>query len=112
MTEKKNPEIDRTDIEEAMKSYYQDEPVKALIGLKVDTKYTDEIARAVSSYENILDVYLVTGDMDLLLKGFFENFKALKDFLVVEIPKINGVKETKTLQVVTTFKEDGKVMDL
>lgn len=112
MVDKKSAEVDRSDIEEAMKSYYQDEPVKALIGLKVDTKFTDEIASAVSNYENIVDVYLVTGDMDLLLKGYFENFKVLKDFLVKEVPKIPGVKETKTMQVVTTFKEDGKVMDV
>lgn len=91
-----------------MSSYYGDEQVTAIINLKVDTKEVDGIAEKVSSYDIVEDVYLVTGDTDIVVKTKFKNYNQLKRFLVEEISAISGVKDTKTLMVVTTFKERGE----
>jgi DNA-binding Lrp family transcriptional regulator len=91
-----------------MSSYYGEEQVTAIINLKVDTKDADTIAEKVSKYNLVEDVFLVTGDTDIVVKTKFHNYNQLKRFLVDEISNIDGVRDTKTLMVVTTFKERGE----
>jgi Lrp/AsnC family leucine-responsive transcriptional regulator len=40
-------------------------------------------------------------------KARFNTYKELKEFVVGALGKLGGVKETKTLMVVTTYKERG-----
>lgn len=96
-------------VESVLSSYYGDDQVTAIINLKVDTKDADIIAQKVSGYSIVEDVFLVTGDTDIVVKTKFRNYNQLKRFLVEEISAISGVKDTKTLMVVTTFKERGEV---
>ena len=105
MQEKEGNEIDTV-----MSSYYGEEQVTAIINLKVDTKAADIIAEKVASYGLVEDVFLVTGDTDIVVKTKFHNYNQLKRFLVDDISNIDGVKDTKTLMVVTTFKERGKIV--
>ena len=91
-----------------MSSYYGEDQVTAIINLKVDTKEADAIAEKVSVHDIVEDVFLVTGDTDIVVKTKFKNYGQLKRFLVEEISAIEGVKDTKTLMVVTTFKERGE----
>jgi hypothetical protein len=61
--EKKVNEIDKV-----MSSYYGEEQVTAIINLKVDTKAADTIAEKVARYALVEDVFLVTGDTDIVVK--------------------------------------------
>ena len=108
MTEEEKPVgADEKEYDEVLTSYYQDQQqVKALITLKVDTKFADEIAAKVATYDPTEDVFLVTGDIDIIVKSSFNTYNDLKKFLVNKLGEIKGVKETKTLMVVTTFKEN------
>jgi Lrp/AsnC family transcriptional regulator, leucine-responsive regulatory protein len=100
---------EKENVESVMSSYYGDDQVTAIINLKVDTKYADVIAEKVSEYPIVEDVFLVTGATDIVVKTKFRNYNQLKRFLVDDISTIPGVKDTKTLMVVTTFKERGEV---
>jgi DNA-binding Lrp family transcriptional regulator len=100
---------DRADFEQVMARYYGDERVKSIIQIKVDTKETDAIAEKVSKLPEIEDLFLVTGEADLIAKVRFENYNALKRFIVDKLSKIDGVRDTRTMMVVTTFKEGGKL---
>lgn len=100
---------EKENVEAVMSSYYGEDSVTAIINLKVDTKFADVIAQKVSGFSIVEDVFLVTGDTDIVVKTKFRNYNQLKRFLVDEISTINGVKDTKTLMVVTTFKERGEV---
>lgn len=101
-------ENDQEEYDEVLQSYYQDDSqVKALITLKVDTKYADTIAAKIAGFEEAVDVFLVTGDIDIYLKTQFNTYNDLKKFIVNKLGPIQGVKETKTLMVVTVFKEHG-----
>ena len=104
MQEKKGNEIDTV-----MSTYFGEEQVTAIINLRVNTKDADVIAEKVSKYGLVEDVFLVTGDTDIMIKTKFHNYNQLKRFLVDEISNIDGVKDTKTLMVVTTFKERGEI---
>ena len=98
--------------EDVISSYYDDIQVKALIGLKVDTQRAEEIARTLMKTPQVLDVYLVTGETDIITKTNFKTYSDLKKFIISVVGPIEGVKETQTLMVVTTFKENGKIFDV
>ncbi len=99
----------KQDYEGVMSRYYGDDQVKSIIQMKVDTKEADVIAEKVSSLPEIEDLFLVTGDADLIAKASFQNYNSLKSFMVERLSKVEGVRDTRTLMVVTTFKERGKL---
>ena len=97
-----------SEYEDVVTTYYGEEPVTAIVTLKVDTKEVDNIAMKVSDEANVDDVFLVTGDTDIILKTTFSKYSDLKHFVVNRVGSIPGVKETSTWMVVTTYKESGK----
>lgn len=99
-----------TEYEDVVSSYYGEEPVTAIVTLKVDTKEVDNIAMKVSEHPAVDDAFLVTGDTDIILKATFGKYSDLKHFVVTTVGNINGVKETSTWMVVTTYKEAGASM--
>jgi len=96
-----------SDMDEVISSYYGEEQVCAIITLKVDTKEADRIAAEIAKFDVIQDVFLVTGDTDIIAKARFGNYKGLKNFVLKSLAPIPGIKDTKTLMVVTTYKEGG-----
>ena len=99
---------ENSDYEGVISRYYGDDKVKSIIQMKVETKEADIIAERVAALPEIEDLFLVTGDADLIAKASFDNYDALKSFIVERLSKIDGVRDTRTLMVVTTFKERGK----
>lgn len=100
------------DIDDALTMLYGQEAVSAVITLKVDTKEADRIAMQVAKFDAVLDVFLVTGDTDIVAKARFANYKGLKEFVMKMLAPIPGIKDTKTLMVVTTYKEAGAVKEI
>lgn len=100
-------ENEKSEYEAVISTYYGDDQVTALIHLKVDTKDAEKIAEKISGYLVVEDVFLVTGDTDIVAKVKVQTYNQLKRFLVDDLSNINGVKDTKTLMVVSTFKERG-----
>lgn len=100
------------DIDDALSMLYGEDSVAAIITLKVDTKEADRIAVQVAKFDVVQDVFLVTGDTDIIAKARFPNYKGLKEFVLKSLAPINGVKDTKTLMVVTTYKEAGAQKDV
>ena len=98
------------DRERLISSYYGNEAVTALITLKVDTKDTNTIAHTVAGLDEVMDVYVVTGDMDIIARGYFKSYNELKQFVVDNLGNIPGVRDTNTLLVVTKYKENNQLM--
>ncbi len=90
-----------------MDQYYQEHIVTALIGAKVDTKHVDEIARSLVDVNNVEDIFLVTGEYDIIIKVKFPSYGALKNFILETVSHLNGVMKTETMMVVNTYKERG-----
>lgn len=95
------------EMEEVITSYYANEQVAAIISLKVDAKEADRIAGEISNFDAIEDLFLVTGDTDIIAKARFSDYRGVKDFVLKSLASIPGIKDTKTLMVVTTYKEGG-----
>jgi len=100
------------ELDGVLSSYYDDEDqVIAMIMLKVDTKHADKIAATVSEFEQVRDVFLVTGDTDIICKVKFESYAKMKEFVMEKLAHIEGIKDTKTMMVVTPYKEKGELLE-
>ncbi|UCE74064.1 MAG: Lrp/AsnC family transcriptional regulator [Methanomassiliicoccales archaeon] len=98
---------DRLTKDKILAHYYGDEGVTALITLKADTQNVETLAAEISKHNDVEDVFLVTGDIDIIIKGHFQNYDTCNEFVLNSIRQLEGVKDTKTLMVVTTYKERG-----
>jgi len=103
------PNQEGTEYESVISDYFADDQVSAIINMKVDTKEADAIAEKVSEYEVVEDVFLVTGDTDIIARVKFQAYDQLKHFLMEKVATIPGIRDIKTLMVVTTFKERGEL---
>ena len=101
------PPVSRA-VESAFTKVWGDEHVVALIALKVETAEADGVASEVSKFSEAEDVFLVTGDTDIFVKVRFPHYDELKDFVLHRLPAVRGIRETKTLLVVTSYKEGGE----
>ena len=95
-------------VESAFTKVWGDEHAVALIALKVETSEADAVATEVSRFTEVEDVFLVTGDTDIFLKVRFPQYDDLKEFVLHRLPGVKGIRETKTLLVVTAYKESGE----
>src|SRR5512137_2929034 len=100
-------EVLDADYDSVISTYYGDEQVVAVIMAKVDTKVADKTAQDIADFDSVEDLFMVTGDTDLLVKARFGNYKELKHFVVNGLGRLAGIKETKTLMVVSTYKDKG-----
>src|SRR5436189_6170197 len=94
-----------SDMEQALTALYGEDQVAAVITLKVDTKEADRIATEIAKLDVIYDVFLVTGDTDIVAKARFKNSKGLKDFVLSTLAPVSGVKGTSTWRAATTYEE-------
>jgi Lrp/AsnC family leucine-responsive transcriptional regulator len=101
------PPVSRA-VESAFTKVWGDESVVALIAMKVETSEADNVASEVSKFTEVEDVYLVTGDTDIFVKVRFPAYDQLKEFVLHRLPAVKGIRETKTLLVVTAYKEAGE----
>ena len=95
-------------VESAFTKVWGDEHVVALIALKVETSEADNVAQETAKFQEVEDVFLVTGDTDIFLKVRFPHYEELKEFVLHRLPAVKGIRETKTLLVVTAYKEGGE----
>ncbi len=90
-----------------MNAYYNNQIVTALIGVQVDTKSIDNFAKQAREFSNVEDVFLVTGEYDIIAKVKFPSYEELKEFIINKLSKLEGVLKTETMMVVNTYKERG-----
>ncbi len=95
-------------VESAFTKVWGNEHVVALIALKVETSEADTVAAEVARFAEAEDVFLVTGDTDIFVKVRFPHYDGLKEFVLRRLPGVRGIRETKTLLVVTAYKEGGE----
>ena len=63
-----------------------------------------EIAKAVSSNENVTEVMLISGQWDLLVRLKYSNIEELSNFVVSQLRKEKGVGRTDTTIVLNKVK--------
>ncbi|MCL5437636.1 MAG: Lrp/AsnC ligand binding domain-containing protein [Candidatus Thermoplasmatota archaeon] len=97
-------------VTETLGKFYKDRIVTALIGVETDVSRVERVAGIMSAHNNVEDVFVVTGDFDIMLKVRFADIFGLNEFLVEELSKLPGVKATKTMMVLSSVKDMGQVL--
>ncbi len=87
------------------KEYYDNKIVTAVIGIEADVNNVETIARNIGENSNVEEIFVVTGEYDILIKVRFPDYIALERFLVSGLNSIQGVKKTKTMMVLSIIKD-------
>jgi len=79
----------------------------AYIGLDVERSRIEEVSNFLSRYPMIESVAVVTGPHDLLIKAAFHSAAELYDFVLKELTKADGIKDSNSFLVLKSFKHHG-----
>ena len=96
-------------IQNGDKTTFEIQVVTAMVQIKADTEKIEDISSQLSKLNFVEDIYLVTGNWDMVLKVRFPDMNQLRSFLIRDIRKIEGVKDTYTSMVISIFKDRGVV---
>ena len=83
--------------------------VTALVQIKADTEKIETISAVLSKMNFIEDIYLVTGNWDMIMKVRFPDINQMRNFLIKDLRRIDGVKDTYTSMVISIFKDRGVI---
>lgn len=83
--------------------------ITGVIGVIVDGTGLKKLEEEVSKFDNISQVFEVTGDTDVVLVGSFEDMKGLQAFVKERLLVKSFVKKTVTQIVTNTYKNSPKI---
>ena len=87
------------------KEYYDNRIVTALIGIEADINNVEKIGKLIGEKKNVEEVFIVTGDYDIIIKVRFPDYMSLEKFIVNELNSIEGIKKSKTMMVLSIIKD-------
>lgn len=90
-----------------------DNRVKAIIEVKVTPQRDggfDQVARRISKFPEVSEVYLVSGGYDLRIEVTGENLQEVAQFVSSKLATIDGVISTMTHFLLKKYKEAGKII--
>ncbi|MEM0440279.1 MAG: Lrp/AsnC ligand binding domain-containing protein [Candidatus Caldarchaeum sp.] len=82
--------------------------VRAIIHIFAESNSIEKVAKQVSKLPEVVDVYEVTGEFDLILFVNTKDINAFRDFLKNKILTVEGIKSTVTSIVLYTHKKEGE----
>ncbi len=101
---------EKGDHEKVLSKYSKGEGVSSLISMDVEVEKSDQIAEKLSSFDNVEDVFLLTGEVDLIVKARFEDYNHMKTFLTEEIDQIDGIRDENSMMIVSAYKEKNDII--
>ena len=66
-------------------------------------------AKSIAKFPQVLRVYIIAGEWDMLLEVIEKDIEALGEFVVSKLRNVKGVSKTLTLGVLKRVKERGKI---
>ena len=91
-----------------------DDTVTAVIEVKVQPEREggfDRIARRISGFPEVVNMYLMSGKYDLLLFVAGKNLREVASFVSERLATLDGVLSTGTHFMLKSYKQDGVLMD-
>lgn len=79
--------------------------VRALIFLNVQLPQAQAVTAVLRDMPEVMSVYQVTGEYDLVMEAAFTSDTALRDFLTHRVARVEGVVSSKTAHVLSIPKE-------
>ena len=94
--------------------HLKEDRVTAVIEVKVQPEREggfDRIARRISGFPEVVNMYLMSGKYDLLLFVEGDNLRKVAAFVSERLATLDGVLSTGTHFMLKTYKQDGVLMD-
>lgn len=76
----------------------------AFIGLDVERSQLEAVADKLCSYPMVEDVVILTGPYDILIRAAFESSSHLYDFVLNELSKLEGIRDTHSFLIMRNLK--------
>jgi DNA-binding Lrp family transcriptional regulator len=95
--------------------HLKEDRVTAVIEVKVQPEKEggfDRIAKRISAFDEVVNMYLMSGTYDLLLFVEGKTLRAVASFVSERLATIDGVLSTGTHFMLKTYKLDGVLMDM
>ena len=85
--------------------------ISVILNITIESRDLDEVSRALASLPEVIDVYEVTGESDIVAIVKANDVIDFRNMLKNEILKIDGIKTTVSSVIMYTHKKDGKSVD-
>lgn len=72
-------------------------------------KFEESFIAAVSEFDEVLECHHITGEFSLLLKVRVPDMTAFRRLLIEKINLLQGVRQTRTVMVLATAKEQRRI---
>lgn len=82
--------------------------LSAFIEIKSLPMYEDDILDTLSLFDEIIEIYWVTGDIDFIIKLIVKDIKEFTK-IMEKIRKIKGIVDTRSAIIAKTKKEEYKI---
>ena len=95
--------------------HLKEDRVTAVIEVKVQPEKEggfDRIAKRISAFDEVVNMYLMSGKYDLLLFVTGRNLREVAAFVSERLATLDGVLSTGTHFMLKTYKLDGVLMDV
>ncbi|MHB8396318.1 MAG: Lrp/AsnC family transcriptional regulator [Thermoplasmataceae archaeon] len=85
--------------------------VLAFVDIFVDSLLIDDVLRELSALDNVVEVYEVTGEFDIVSLISADSIEQFRDVLKSKIMKIKGIKSTVSSIVLKIDKQPQRNSD-
>jgi len=85
--------------------------ISVILNITIESRDLDDVSKALASLPEVIDVYEVTGESDIVAIVEADDVIDFRNMLKNEILKIDGIKTTVSSVIMYTHKKDGKNVD-
>jgi DNA-binding Lrp family transcriptional regulator len=78
----------------------------AFVLVKCELGRVSEVARAIIEIDGVSEVHSVTGEHDLLVKLYAEDYEAFGELITQRLQRVEGLRETMTMLAYRAFGGD------
>jgi DNA-binding Lrp family transcriptional regulator len=82
--------------------------VRAILHVFVEPGKIEDVGEALAKIPEVIDVYEVTGEYDIIATAKANDLQKLRSFLSERLMKMHGIKAVTTSVVLHTYKLNGK----
>jgi DNA-binding Lrp family transcriptional regulator len=79
----------------------------AFVLAKCELGRVSEVARAIIEIDGVSEVHSITGEHDLLIKLYADEYEAFGDLITHKLQRVAGLRETVTMLAFRAFGGDG-----
>jgi DNA-binding Lrp family transcriptional regulator len=85
--------------------------IRVILNITIESRDLDEVSRALAALPDVVDVYEVTGESDIVAIVKADDVIGFRNMLKNKILKIEGIKTTVSSVIMYVHKKDGKSVE-